>query len=62
MESWREGGRESGERERVEGAIGRDGHVCATAGRQRERGDCLEERRETGGEAHMGKIDFSQRS
>jgi len=45
MESWREGGRESGERERVEGAIGRDGRVCATAGRRRERGDCLEEER-----------------
>ena len=24
-------------------AIGRDGRVCATAGRRRERGDCLEE-------------------
>ena len=58
-----EGGRESGERERVEGAIGRDGRVCATAGRWRERGDCLEEeRREKGGGAHRGKIAFSQRS
>ena len=33
------------EGERVEGAIGRDGRVCATAGRRRERGDCLEEER-----------------
>ena len=61
MESWREG--ESGERERVEGAIGRDGRICATAGRPRERHDCLEEeRREKGGGAHRGKIVFSQRS
>jgi len=56
MESWREG-------ERVEGTIGRDGHVCVTMGRRRERGDCLEEeRREKGGGAHRGKIVFSQRS
>ena len=51
------------EGERVEGAIGRDGRVCATTGRRRERGDCLEEeRREKGGGAHRGKIVFSQRS